>query len=81
MIKNHYSIGLKKYYKNRACTIIKNSGHIYFVIVQFEDGSVDSVLKYDLRDEPTLPFKIRLIRLAENILHCISLGDYQPHFT
>ncbi len=75
-----YAVGKEKYYNNRKCIIIRDSGHIYFTIIRYEDGTIDSVLKYDLREKPSVPFKIRLIQFLEALLHIVTLGDYQPHF-
>lgn len=78
--QNPYAVGTAKYYHNKKCTIIRDAGHIYFTIIQYEDGTIDSVLKYDLREEPSVPLKIKLIHATEVILHYLTLGDYIPHF-
>jgi hypothetical protein len=80
MKKNPYSPGSEFYYKNKKCKIIRDAGHIYFTIIQYEDGGIDSVLKADLREKPSVPFKIQIIHFTEVILHYITLGDYTPHF-
>lgn len=77
---NPYSVGTEKYYNGKKCKIIRDAGHIYFTIIQYEDGGIDSVLKYDLRDKPPIPLKIRLIHIGEVVLHYLTLGDYTPHF-
>lgn len=78
--ENPFTIGSEFYYKNKKCKIIRDAGHSYFTVIQYENGEIDSVLKYDLRDEPSIPLKIRAIRFFESILYIITLGDYKPHF-
>ena len=80
MKNNPYSIGSEFYYNNKKCKIIRDAGHMYFTIIQYEEGGIDSILKADLRDEPSVPLKVRLIHIGEIILHYLTLGDYKPHF-
>lgn len=35
-----YAVGKEKYYNNRKCIIIQDSGHIYFTIIKIEDNFI-----------------------------------------
>lgn len=79
MKEDVYKLNSEFYYKRKKCKIIRNDG-LYFVIVQFEDGTVDSAFKGDLKNSPYVPLKIKLIHWGEAILYYLTLGDYTPHF-
>lgn len=80
-MKDQYTAGSEFFYNNRKCKIINNSGYIYFTIIQYEDGTIDSVFKYDLEKEPSVPLKTKIILIGEAFLYLITLGLYRPKYT